>query len=41
MSREEWPITERVPDRPSFSPDKVRQVAVRELLYRFVAGALT
>ena len=38
---EERPITERVPDRPSFSPDKVRQVGLRALGIRFIAGALT
>ena len=38
---EERPITERVPDRPSFSLDQVREVGVRELAIRFVAGALT
>jgi hypothetical protein len=38
---EERPITERVPERPSFSPSRVREVGFRELAIRFVAGALT
>jgi Protein of unknown function (DUF3147) len=38
---EEAPITERVPERPSFSPGNVRQVRARELSIRFIAGALT
>lgn len=43
MSREveERAITERVPDRPSFSLRQVREVGFRELAIRFVAGALT
>lgn len=43
MSRgvEERPITEQVPDRPSFSARQVREVGFRELAIRFVAGALT
>ncbi len=38
---EERPITDRVPDRPSFSPSRVREVGFRELAIRFIAGALT
>jgi hypothetical protein len=38
---EERPITERVPDRPAFSPGKLRQVGFRALGVRFIAGALT
>jgi hypothetical protein len=38
---EERPITERVPERPSFSPNRVREVGFRELGIRFVAGGLT
>jgi small-conductance mechanosensitive channel len=38
---EERPITERVPERPSFSPDEVRKVGFRALGIRFIAGALT
>jgi len=37
----EAPITERVPERPSFQPGNVRQVRARELGIRFIAGALT
>jgi uncharacterized protein DUF3147 len=38
---EERPITERVPERPSFSLGHVRQVGLRELGVRFIAGAGT
>jgi hypothetical protein len=38
---EERPITQRVPERPSFSPRQVREVGFRELAIRFIAGALT
>jgi hypothetical protein len=38
---EEKPITERVDERPSFAPGKVRELRARELGYRFVAGAAT
>lgn len=38
---EEAPITERVPERPSFRPGNVRQVGARALGVRFIAGALT
>jgi hypothetical protein len=38
---EEAPITERVPERPSFQLGNVRQVRVRDLGVRFIAGALT
>lgn len=43
MSRsvEERPITQRVPERPSFSMREVREVGFRELAIRFAAGALT
>jgi hypothetical protein len=39
--REEGPITERVVERPAFSPHKVLRVKPRALLVRFVSGALT
>lgn len=38
---EEVPITKRVRERPSLQPSKLRDVPVRDLGYRFVAGALT
>jgi hypothetical protein len=38
---EERPITHRVPDKPSFSLDKVRQIGLRALGIRFIAGAMT
>ena len=38
---EERPITDRVPERPSFSMSQVREVGFRELAVRFVAGAFT
>lgn len=38
---EERPITHRVPERPSFKPQQVREVGLRELGYRFIAGAVT
>src|SRR5579884_968142 len=38
---EERPITERVPDRPSFSLGQVKEVRLRDLGYRFLAGAVT
>jgi hypothetical protein len=38
---EEQPITQRVPERPSFKPQQVREVGFRELGYRFIAGAVT
>lgn len=38
---EERPITQRVPDRPALSPQRVREVRFRELAIRFVTGALT
>ena len=38
---EEQPITERVAERPSFKPRRVRGVALPDLGIRFVAGAVT
>lgn len=32
---------ERLEDRPHLSPDQIREVSARELVYRFIAGALT
>ena len=34
-------IRDRVEQRPSFSLDKIKQATARELIIRFVAGALT
>lgn len=38
---EERPITERVPDSPSFELEQIREVGFREMAIRFLAGALT
>jgi small-conductance mechanosensitive channel len=38
---EERPITRRVPDRPTASLQQVRQVKLRAMAVRFIAGALT
>jgi hypothetical protein len=38
---EEAPITRRVAERPSLQPGKVREIRVRSLGVRFIAGALT
>ena len=38
---EEQQITQPVAERPSFEPERVREVGFRELAIRFVAGALT
>lgn len=38
---EERPITQRVPERPSFSIRRVREVGLRALAIRFLVGALT
>jgi hypothetical protein len=38
---EERPMTERVPERPSFSLSRLREVGFRELAIRFLAGGLT
>ncbi len=41
MPESEPTIAERVDDRPAFEPKKIADVRARELLYRFLAGALT
>jgi hypothetical protein len=41
MSSEEAPITHRIGERPSLRLARLRGVSGRELVYRFVAGALT
>ena len=38
---EQQPITKRVSERPAVKPKKVRGVGLRELGYRFIAGAAT
>lgn len=38
---EEATITARVRERPSLDPDKVRQVRLKHILYRFLSGAVT
>lgn len=38
---EERPITQRVPERPAFSGQQIRQVGFRQLAIRFSAGAIT
>jgi hypothetical protein len=38
---QERPLTARVAERPRFEPEHVKSVRTRDLLIRFVAGALT
>lgn len=38
---EEAPITARVGERPKFKPSEVRKVRTRDLVIRFIAGAIT